>query len=193
MKPSALIVIDYQNDFISPEGKVAGTGKFDLTASQSIQPKLQKLIDHWHSKNQPVFFVISDYNLNNYESTFKELRQKSPYGDSAKTGTWGHELYELKASESDTFVVKHYFDGFLKTDLEEQLRSRGIEDLTICGINTDVCVFHTTMSAVVRSFRISLVEDATAASRTENHPVFMNYMEKIGGARRVTTDELINQ
>src|SRR5690242_1985147 len=115
MKKDLLIVVDYQNDFLSPKGKVAKIlGTEVLVKSHAIAPIVQKLIDLWFAKNQPVLFLKTDYNSENYIGVHKIHRLKSPYGDSALRNTWGHELYQLKSGGNGDEIVKNFYDGFYK-------------------------------------------------------------------------------
>ena len=146
-----LIVVDYQNDFISPKGQIAKKiGNSLLLKSQKLVDKLQPLLDKWHNEDKPVLFLVSDYSLDNYKESYRKGREKSPYGNTAKQGTWGYKLYKLKASPKDTIITKNYFDGFYKSKLEDFLKDNNIEKVYLCGINADVCVFHTAIVAIIR-------------------------------------------
>ena len=100
-KNSLLVVTDYQNDFISNDGKVAKILKVDLSGKQKIASKIQKAVNYWHGKKSPVLFLVSDYDTKNYQGNFKKIRKNNAYGDTARKDTWGHKLYELKTSSTD--------------------------------------------------------------------------------------------
>jgi len=179
----ALVVIDYQNDFLSNKGKVAKRLGSELIASgQKISKKIQALIDQFHSKNNYVIFLMSDYNTQNYKGAFKEHRKKSPYGDTAFFGEWGYNLYELKAGDEDKFIVKKFFDGFYKTNFDQFLKKEGVIDLHFCGINTDVCVFHTAIGAMNRGYSVTVIKNATATI-TNHKNIFLNYLAKFAGVK----------
>lgn len=76
----------------------------------------------------------------------------------------GYELLpSLRALPGEIVVDKWTFGAFASTDLEAQLRARGIRKILLAGILTNVCVFATAVQACDRFFRVCLVEDATGA------------------------------
>ncbi len=187
-----LIIVDYQNDFVSPDGQVAKRlGNNIFLKSQALAGKLQKLIDMRHKTNKLVLFLVSDYNIKHYKGYFKKIRTKtkSAYGGAATKSTWGHKLYRLKSKPKDHFVVKHYFDGFYKTKLGDFLQKNKITDVYICGVNTDVCVFHTAIGSSIRGYKTFVIKDATETI-TPNKKIFLDYLEKYVGIQIVTSKQI---
>jgi len=128
-----LIVVDYQNDFIHPDGKVAQAHGVDiLVSSQKLAHKIQELINKWHEEEQPVLFVKTDYDSKYYTGIHKTHRDKSPYGNTAKVGTWGYDLYEVEENENDKIILKHFYDAFYGTDLEDYLKDLSPEEIFFC-------------------------------------------------------------
>ena len=77
--------------------------------------------------------------------------------------TWNTEIVsELTPESSDVIVYKHRFSGFYETELDEVLRSRGVENLIFTGCTTSVCVESTLRDAMYRDYRCLLLEDCTA-------------------------------
>jgi nicotinamidase-related amidase len=188
-----LVVVDYQNDFISPSGQVAKRlGNNILKKNQALAPKIQNLINEWHKRKKPVVFVVSDYGIKHYKGWFRKIRteMKNAYGGAAVKGTRGHELYELKSGKSDYFVVKHYFDGFYKTKLEDLLKKIKAGDIYICGANTDVCVFHTAIGSSFRGYRTFVIKDATETI-SPNKGLFLDYLDKYAGVRIISSNKII--
>ena len=185
MNKELLIIVDYQNDFISPDGQVAKRlGNKVLHNGQALADKIQILINKWHQENRLIIFLISDYSLKNYEGFFKKARSKNAYGDAAHKGTWGHKLYKLKPGPKDYFVIKNYFDGFYKSDLEKFLKKNKVDTIYLCGINTDVCVFHTAIGASIRGYKTFVIEDATETI-TPYKKIFINYLKNIVGVKLI--------
>ena len=74
----------------------------------------------------------------------------------------GYELLpSLRARPGEIVVDKWTFGAFASTDLEAQLRARGVRKILLAGILTNVCVFATAVQACDRFFRVCLVEDAS--------------------------------
>lgn len=82
----------------------------------------------------------------------------------------GYELLpRLRALPGEIVVDKWTFGAFACTDLERQLRRRGVRKILLCGILTNVCVHATAVQACDRLFRVCLLEDATGAFKSEWH------------------------
>ncbi|MFA6042395.1 MAG: isochorismatase family cysteine hydrolase [Patescibacteria group bacterium] len=188
-----LCVVDYQNDFVSPDGKVAKQlGNDKLLKAQALLPKIQQLLDAWHKRSDPVLFLQSDYSLKNYKASFQEGRKNSAYSNAAIVGTWGHALFGLQPAASDARLVKLYFDGFYQSALEDTLVKQEITDVYFCGINTDVCVFHTAIGAIVRGYRSYVIEDATeTVSSAEQKAIFLQYLKNYVGVQIVPLRDVL--
>jgi len=190
MNKNILIIIDYQNDFVSPKGKIAKKfGNPILKNSQKISSKIQKLIDIFHNNNSQVLFLTSDYSLKKYKGALKEHKSKSAYGEIAIKNTWGHKLYQLKHLKKDKFIIKNFFDGFYKTKLDNYLKNKKIKNIYLCGVNTDVCVFHTAIGAMNRGYTVSLIEDATATI-SKDKKIFLNYLSKYIGVNIIKSKNI---
>ena len=80
------------------------------------------------------------------------------------------EVYQLnKASENVYWMDKTRYSAFTGTDLELQLRARGITELHLVGVCTDICVLHTAVDAYNRGFHIVIHEAAVASFDQEGH------------------------
>lgn len=149
---AALLVIDVQNDFVSPQGAFHRTGE-DITACQEILPRLVNLVSRARDYLVPVIFVRSIYTTedNRYLSDvfLHQMKRKKTgryFGvPVCVPGSWGAELAPgLEVLPDDTVVIKHRYSAFINTDLDLRLRSRGIRTLVVTGVTTSVCVESTT-------------------------------------------------
>jgi len=180
----ALIIVDYQNDFIHPQGIIAKKiGNAKLENHQKLSAKIQKLIDKWHTERQPVIFLCADYNTDNYLGDFKKFRQKNLYGNAAKRGSWGHKLFKIKRNIKDKIIIKNYFDGFYKTALNSFLKKQNINKLYLCGANVDVCIFFTAISARNRGFKVNIINSASAGTAPGLKQIFLHQLDKISGIK----------
>ncbi len=193
MRKKLLIITDYQNDFVASDGKVAKIiGDKNFLKLQEIAPKIQKLVDFWHQKEKKVLFLVSDYNSEYHKGYYKEFRARGAYGNTVLKNTIGHELYKLKSEENDKFIVKNYFDGFYQTELETFLKENQITDIYFCGVNTDVCVFHTAIGAMNRGYNVYVIEDATETI-TDNKKIFLDYLREYVGVKIIESKLINNQ
>jgi nicotinamidase-related amidase len=75
-------------------------------------------------------------------------------------GVQHHEATKPNASE--IVIQKNFPNAFRDTDLEEQLRDNGVEDLVILGAMSHMCIDATTRAAFDLGFRCTIVQDACA-------------------------------
>lgn len=151
-KTSALLVIDMQNHFSS--------------IAKPILPAITTSINLCRTAQIPVLFT--------------RHAQKSPadYGmlaewwdnDLILDGTVDSQLMPEIGHRTDEWVVeKTTYSAFQGTDLEKMLREKGIEEVIITGVMTNLCCETTARDAFVRGFRVFFSTDATATSSREMH------------------------
>lgn len=103
-------------------------------------------------------------------------------------GTRGRELYgSLKTvyeadQDSIYWMDKTRYSAFSGTDLEIKLRERGITDLHLIGVCTDICVLHTAVDAYNKGFTITVHEDAVASFNADGHKWALNHFRGSLGA-----------
>jgi nicotinamidase-related amidase len=97
-------------------------------------------------------------------------------------GEAGWEIVpELAPQPGEIVVDKPGYSAFYATDLQQILTAKGVRRLIFTGVTTDVCVHSTLRSAVDRGYECVLVEDACAATVTENHSAAINTIMTEGG------------
>jgi len=90
------------------------------------------------------------------------------WGDLIVEHTPDHRLLEgLGRREGDPVVPKRRYSAFFGTGLEQALRERGIRDLAVAGVMTNLCVETTVREAFVRDMRVRVLMDATATASEE--------------------------
>ena len=159
---AALLVVDMQNDFVHPDGA------FPIGGTQPVLENLSRLIPLFRSLGRPVFFTrhVSDPETNPIEL----LVYPGMARGGLRHGTWGWEIHpSLAPLPGEDVIDKRRFDAFLGTDLEERLRSAGVEDLLVGGCQTQICVDTTARSASCRDFRVTLLSDACATRSPALH------------------------
>ena len=185
---TALLMIDMQNDFCSPEGKFAQAGR-DASSIIEIIPACRKLLDAARAAN--VFVVhIQQSTLPGEQSdnggwlAFKTRDGKAPTYATTNTWGWNHidELAPANDGENGKYyepvVPKFRPDGFLYTSLDLILQANNIKSVVCCGCTTEGCVMATVMGAAFHNYYTCVAEDAVATSVDGAHEHAIWLMKK---------------
>jgi len=149
-KETALIIVDMQNDFAHPDGKLF------VPSARNIIPKIKELLDRARAAGVKVIYT-QDWHM-------KDDPEFKIWGEHAVANTWGAEIVEeLKPLESDILIKKLRYDAFFGTPLDHILRIYGIRNLIITGTVANICVLHTAGSAALLGYKVIVPIDAIAA------------------------------
>jgi nicotinamidase-related amidase len=168
---SALIVIDLANDFVYPGGVIADAGGPAYQAlAQGIIPNLQRLLDAARAAGITVVYATDAHT-----PADTELRKWPPH---AMKGTRLAEIVpQLAPQPGDLVIEKQTYSPFVSSDLDAQLRARGIERLYITGLHTDCCARHTSGDAFQKGYDLVWITDALAAFTPEAHQAGLEYFK----------------
>jgi ureidoacrylate peracid hydrolase len=172
----ALLVIDMQNDFVSPGGYSHRQGK-PCEPMQAIIPNIQSLLYGLPKEVKRIYIVTarepdgSDCHWRFHKILPKQVHH-SHEGQRVECnvlrGTWGAEIVDpLKPGPEDHIFCKRRNSAFYQTDLEMCLRCWGIDTLIFTGVAAEICVETTLRDAFIRDFDIVAVSDAIASWDTE--------------------------
>jgi nicotinamidase-related amidase len=104
---------------------------------------------------------------------------------------WSKYVPELNIQSSDFRITKHQWGAFYGTELDLQLRRRGIDTIILCGISTNIGVESTARFAYEFGYNQIFVQDAMAARSKEEHEYTIKYIFPRLGLIR-STSEIIN-
>lgn len=128
-----------------------------------IIPLVRDFLKLCRSKSIPVIFACDSFLQNDF--IFKG--RMKPH---AIRGTSGVKpLAALEIEKTDIILEKRRFSAFFKTDLDQTLRTLGVETVAVCGIHTHFCVLATALDAVCLDFNSILLEDLSAAYKSQIH------------------------
>jgi ureidoacrylate peracid hydrolase len=166
---AALLVVDVQNDFVSPQGSAGKRGD-DVSASLAMVPNLIRLIDAGRRVGLTIVYVKTTHSeWTDTPSWMYRSSQKSGLS-TCREGTWGAEFYQgISPSSSERVVIKHRYSAFINTDLNTVLKARGIQSVLVCGVATNVCVETTTRDAYMFDYYVTLIDDCSAAYEAKLH------------------------
>jgi nicotinamidase/pyrazinamidase len=105
-------------------------------------------------------------------------------------------LADLNPESQDIILPKRRFSAFFKTDLDQTLRTLGVDTVAVGGINTHFCVLATALDAVSHDFYTIILEDLSAAHKRDIHEGFVNAYRKSAIYpifRVATSDEFLRE
>ncbi|EON65599.1 hypothetical protein W97_04837 [Coniosporium apollinis CBS 100218] len=190
---TALVIVDMQRDFCSPGGYLTSQG-YSITATRSIIPCLQRLLIAFRASGYQIYHTREghrrDLSTLSPREAFRSRNNASglgigdpgPLGRLLIRGEEGHDtIPELYPLPGEPVIDKPGRGAFAHTDFELLLRVRGIRNLVVCGVTTDVCVSSTMREANDRGFDCLLLEDGCAAAEEELHEATVRGVQMEGG------------
>ncbi len=201
-KQTAVVLIEFQNDFTSVGGALHEAVKGVMTSTNMLENTVELVRQAREQGATIVHVPIS------FAPGYGELPPE-PYGilkgvvDSQAfvKSQWGSEIVEVLSPRPGDIVIegKRGLDAFPSTNLDFILRGRGLQNVALCGFLTNCCVESTMRSAYERGYQVLTLTDCVAATSQEEHdnaiakdfPMFSHpmssadFLEALSGAREL--------
>jgi ureidoacrylate peracid hydrolase len=171
-KTTAVVLIEYQNDFTSDGGALHGAVG-DVMESTGMLDNTRRLVESARAAGATIVHAPITF-----APGYGELAQH-PYGilkgvvDSTAfvKGEWGAEIVDSLAPQEGDVVVegKRGLDTFATTNLDFILRARGITTIALGGFLTNCCVESTMRTGYEKGYQVITLSDCVAATSAEEH------------------------
>jgi biuret amidohydrolase len=185
---SAIVLIDFINEIVHPDGKLAGKGYSEFLARHGTLDRVATLLAHARAKGiTPIHVRIG------FSPDYKEQPLGSPlFGHAAKLGalklgSWPTEFHPQAAPlDAEAVMTKHRVNAFVGTPLDLLLRARGITELAVAGCSTDVGVQTTARMAHDLDYACTVIGDCCAAPKDEDHDQTLRMLAKVARVSTLT-------
>lgn len=189
---TALLVMDFMNDMVHPQGKFAdqawpaqleekgtiGNAVRAVTAARDADLQVMHVRVGWRPGHP---------DANRKAPLFAGVAQ----ADALVEGTWGADFHpDLQPADGEIVVVKRTVSAFAGTELGRLLIKQGISTLVLAGFSTSFVVEGTARDAVDRGYRVIVLEDCCASQTEEMHQYSVQTVLPLLG-EVVTADDLI--
>lgn len=174
----ALIVIDYVNDFVAPDGALT-CGR----PAQDIDACIAERIDAFVRSGD---LIVNACDHHEAKDTFHpEHRLFPPH---CIAGTAGAALYGKVAERMEAVppqqllvVLKSRYSAFAGTGLDLKLRERGVTKLALVGVCSDICVLHTAVDAYNLGYAAEVHAEGTASFSEPGHAFALRHFQDVLG------------
>jgi nicotinamidase-related amidase len=180
-KTTTLVLIDLQQGIL-PYGQAPRTADAVLTAAAALAKRFREV-------GAPVVLVRVGWSSDFGDALKQPVDQPVAHAGGLPDDWWDFPE-ELAVDERDIKITKRQWSAFYGTELDLQLRRRGIETIVLGGISTNIGVESTARAAHEHGYSLVLVEDAMSCAAPEQHLASLNYIFPRLGLVRQSSDVL---
>ncbi len=194
MEKTALLLIEFQNDFLREDGAQKATGIWKRAKEHKVVENTVKVVEAARKANIPIIYAPISFREGypEWKRQFGIVKGAADAGAFRK-GTWGAEIVdELRPKTGDFVIDKRRLCAFCDTELESLLQALGVEDLIITGFITNWCAEQTGREAYDKGFKpVFVVDCVEALSDEEQKFAVEKIFPALGDVR--TSEEIIKE
>lgn len=180
---TALLFIEFQNDFCHPDGKLYDVVKGELARLGTVE-NAQRLLRGGRKAGCRIIHSPFTLDRSWVENQGVAGLLKGVYdGDVFAPGSWGHEIIDpLKPIDGEIVLEgKRSLSAFSHTNLAELLRFAGIKNLMVVGQLTNVCAQASAWSAYDLGYQVRMIPEACASASPEIHDYIVSQVAPLFG------------
>jgi len=180
-KTSALVLIDLQYGIVGMNVVPQSSDQVISNATQLIKA---------FRKHHGTVVLVSVGNLPDGHDLLNPTTDMPPLSIATRPSNFSTLVAELDVQPTDLLITKRQWGAFYGTELDSQLRRRGVKTIVLGGISTNVGVESTARDAFERNYEQIFVEDAMASPSLEAHQGTLKFTFPRLGRIRSTQDVL---
>lgn len=167
----ALLVIDMLKDFIE-QGGALETGE----EGREIIGFIKEKIEEYRKENYPIIFICD-----NHEIDDKEFDMFPPH---CIADTEGSQIIDdFQVLQEDKIIRKRRYSAFYGTDLDLYLREKGVDEISLVGVNTNICVLYTAADGRNISYKVNVYKNGVASFDRGSHEFALKEIENTLGCK----------
>ena len=167
-KTTALVVIDLQEGILPFAG--------GPHTAQDVVTRAAQLAEKFRAHGSPVVMVRVGWSDDYAEALKQPVDIPAAAPEGGLPASWWEFPEQLAVTDKDLLVVKRQWGAFYGTDLDLQLRRRGIKSIVLAGISTNIGVESTARNAWEHGYELVIAEDACSAHNNEHHQSSLQFI-----------------
>ncbi|MFP4401600.1 MAG: cysteine hydrolase family protein [Candidatus Nanoarchaeia archaeon] len=178
---TAFILIDYINEIVHEEGKLAQKGYSQFIEQHNTFKHLSSALTNARRENMLIIHVKVGFSKSYIEQPKQSpLFSKAQEFEALQLDTFATEFHKaIDVKENDIIITKHRVNAFYQTPFDLILKNNNIQHLIIGGVATDLAVSNTVRDAHDRDYHVTILSDCCAAANEEDHNTSLQLLQKI--------------